>query len=707
MLYLMNNKQFDMPSYCANLETHLGGQEGKAKPFWTALSFAVNAHSGQKRKSGEAYVSHPCEVARILVEEFGVDDPETLAAAILHDTVEDVPEVTNEVIGEVFGRDVEAIVDGCTKVANFSGNRKQFYSMVHKKLFSGAANKVEVMLIKLADRLHNLRTMGSMPKHKRQKIADETLTVYAPMAKVMGLFELKRELYDLALVNKFPRQSQKILSQIKKLEESEEVQQIREKIQGGLEQAWITADIYMVPKGLSSYYDYEHRVLLKETETPMEIIISSRDVQSCYRTMGVINLLFPPIPRTIRDFIANPKPTGYQSLHARANIKGETFLFKFRTDQMYQVGRTGIVRMWLEHRKVPTEFEKEIQEMFGILGSEDSSSYRDIIAASGKKEIYTFTPRGDRICLPKQSTVLDFAFKVHTEVGRRCYAALVGSQKVELQHILSDGDRVTIKTQDSLVRFEQEMQDLCQSAKARSELGKIFSFRRRVLAQKIGESLIKQELKHYGIPLEVMERVEFEDVLEELELDDSSHLARQIGDGRLNLKQLIKDIREKVCPELLTMHPPTGALNRFFLDSLDPVCIKFSQCCDPNPTEKALMGLLSERGLSVHKKECHKLKSLALQREDVVELRWKLKETRVRKPQTLIITQGDSRNRIFMLVGVAPEEMQVQDVIALSYLQNGKTAWEINFEVRTLNDLKKTLAHFNKAGVSLEFVLEQ
>jgi GTP pyrophosphokinase len=155
------------------------------------------------------------------------------------------------------------------------------------------------------------------------------------------------------------------------------------------------------------------------------------------------------------------------------------------------------------------------------------------------------------------------------------------------------------------------------------------------------------------------------------------------------------------------LHPPTGALNRFFLESLDPVCIKFSQCCDPNPTEKALMGLLSERGLSVHKKECGKLKTLALQREDVVELRWKLQETRVRKAQSIIIPLGASRNRIFMLVGVAPVEMQVQDVIALSSLPNGQTAWEINFKVRTLSDLKKTLAHFDKAGVAIEFVLEQ
>ncbi len=462
----------------------------------------------------------------------------------------------------------------------------------------------------------------------------------------------------------------------------------------------------MAPKGLWGYFDYTNRVLLKEIEIPAEIIISTRDIQSCYRTMGVINLLFPPIPRTIRDFIANPKPTGYQSLHARANIRGTTYRFKFRTDQMYHIGRTGIVRMWLEHRKVPSAFEKEIQEMFGILGDEDSGSYRDIIAASGKKEIYTFTPKGDRICLPKQSTVLDFAFKVHTEVGRRCYAAMVGSKKVGLTHILNDGDRVKIFTKDELVRFDPAIQATCHSPKARSELSKMFRMRKDGLARSIGESLVSQEMKHYGIPVDFLKKVEIEGVLEGFELDSTDQLFGRIGDGSLRLKNVMQEIRNKICPDYETLQPPTGALNRYFLKSLDPVCVKFSHCCDPNPTEKALMGLLSERGLSVHKKDCKKLTSLALQREDVVELRWNIKETRVRRPQTIIILQGYSRNRMLMILGVAPDKMKIQEIIALSTLPNGKTAWQINFIVDTLHDLKSVLAHFNKASIEYDFELE-
>ena len=347
---------FNIQEYIKTMEKHLGNQYGPASTFWKAFSFAVDAHQDQIRKSGEAYVSHPCLVAKIIVEELGVIDPETLAAAILHDTVEDVEEVTKEVIGEYFGPNVEAIVEGCTKVTDFTGDKQTFYKMVHRKLFSGAASRVEVMLIKLADRLHNMRTLDSMPKRKRQKIAEETLTVYAPLAKIMGLFGLKRELYDLALRYKFPRQSHKIDTKINRISQSQQIEDIDTKLRKELNDSWVTAKIYFVAKGLSAYFNPKKGLLSKQTETPMEIIISVPDIQTCYSTLGIVNQLFPPIPRTIRDFIANPKPTGYQSLHARANIKGNTYLFKFRTDHMYDTGRVGIIKMWIEQKKMPTAF---------------------------------------------------------------------------------------------------------------------------------------------------------------------------------------------------------------------------------------------------------------------------------------------------------------------------------------------------------------
>lgn len=699
--------KFTIAAYIETMEGYLGKQEGRSRPFWKALSFAVDAHQGQMRKSGDAYISHPALVALILVEELGVDDPETLAAAILHDTVEDVPEVTPEVIGALFGKNVEAIVEGCTKIAGFAGDRQTFYKKVHRKLFSGAASRVEVMLIKLADRLHNLRTMESMPKHKRQKIAEETLTVYAPLAKILGLFEIKRELYNLALSYKFPRQSSKIEAHINKIAASPEVADIQNRLLHELEQVWITADIYIVPRGLWAHFVPAQKVLLKEIETPMEIIISVSDVQTCYRTLGVVNQLYPPIPRTIRDFIANPKPTGYQSLHARANIKGQNYLFKFRTDQMYQTGKTGIVKLWLEQRKDPSAFEEDIREMFDILGGEDEISYTDTIAATGKKEIYTFTPKGDRVCLPKQSTVLDFAFKVHTEVARRCVAAVVGSNRVGPDFILNDGDRVKIITREKPVEFEPEMQNLCQSPKARSFLAKVFRSRRQILAEDIGTAILQQEMKRYGLPFDLLQKNELAGLLQSFELEKVADLFQAIGEGLLPLREVICRLKEKLYANHETLEPPTGALNQIFLDTLDPACIKLSRCCSPIPVQKVLYGLLSERGLSVHRSDCAKIRSLNLKREDVVELRWNLKETSVEKSQTIVFLKAASRNRLLMMLGVAPEEMKIHDVIHLSSLPNGTSAWEVNFRVETLQDLKNILSHFDKTGMEYEIFLEQ
>ncbi len=700
------NKQFNISEYCDRMESILGGQDGEAKVFWQALSFAVDAHKHQRRKSGEAYVSHPLQVAQILAEELEVRDPEVLAAAVLHDTVEDVDEVTNSVIGEMFGKNIETIVDSCTKITHYTGDKQTFYKLVHRKLFSGAAAQLEVMLIKLADRLHNMRTIGAMPKHKRQKIADETLDIYAPLAGVMGLFAMKRELYNLALEQKFPRQSQKVLSSINKLRTDEGVLAIKDHLERKMEESWITNEIRINPKGLWAYYDQGQRVLHKSLANPMEFVILTVDVQTCYRVLGIINQSFPPIPRTIRDFIANPKATGYHSLHARANIKGRNYLFKIRTKEMTAASRTGLVGTWFAEKRVPSSFESDLREMLDILGTDDDLSYRDMIAATGKKSIYTYTPKGDAFELPKHSIVLDFAFKVHTEVGKRCVSARVGQRQANLQTRLRDGDQVEIILQQNPVRFEPDIQKKCQTPKARSELSKLFRMRRRALARDIGENIMKQELKRYGLPFDILEKPGMESIMIYFGLADLDELFLAIGEGRLRLKELIFEMKSGLYAGRETLAPPTGSLNRIELATLDPAYIKFSRCCNPIPTEKGLYGLLSERGLSVHQKECETITSLKVQREDVVELHWRLKETRVRKPQVLVIIEAPSRQRVMMLLSVAPEEMLITDIERLSRLPSRTSAWQVKFQVDTLQGLKNIITHFKKTGFTFEFGIE-
>lgn len=700
----MARKEFDISAYRDLMAGYLSGQDSRAEVFFEALDFAAEAHAGQRRKSGDPYILHPCNVARILAEEMEIRDPEILAAALLHDTVEDVKEVTLETIGERFGKNVEAIVDGCTKITHFLGDKQNFYKMVHRKIFSGAAARLEVMLVKLADRLHNLRTLEAMTRDRRQKVADETLDIYAPMARVMGLFDLKRELYDLALKYKFPKQSNRILAHIRNLENSPEVEEIVTALRQDLQASWINGEIIPRAKGLWGYFDPVNKVLGKAIDHPMEFIILVDDIESCYRVLGLLNQKFPPIPRTIRDFIANPKPTGYQGLHARANIKGRNYLFKIRTPQMARTAQKGILRAWSEH-KPAGQFEKTLREMFDLLGTEEGLSPREMIAASGKKEIYTFTPKGDRIILPLQSIVLDFAYQVHTEVGNRCIAAVIKRERVEPDHVLKDGDQVKIVLQEKPVLFEPRLQELCKTPRARSALAKGFRLRRQALAIKIGKVILEQECQRFGLSMADLLKYK-DEILEKLALDSLDQLFLNVGIAEVTYRELRRRIMEVLPGELDTRKPSTRGLNKIILNTLDPAVIKFSACCKPNPTEKDLIGILNERGISVHQKTCDRFQALKVRREDVVSVSWMLQETLITKPQHLYIPEA-TRNRIFMMLAVAPDKMKIADILVLSRIDEKKPAWEINFGVANLYGMKSILAHFNKSHLEYEFVIEQ
>ncbi len=696
---------FDLELYRSQMRELLGSSS-KVHIFWDALDFATDAHDDQWRRSGEAYIMHPCSVAKILADEMDVVDPEILSAALLHDTVEDVETVTIDVVNEKFGAYVGAIVEGCTKVTQDSSDKQTLSKKVHRKIFSGAALRPEVMLVKLADRLHNLRTLGAMPKHKRQKISDETLDIYAPLATVFGLFSLKREMYNLALSYKFPKQGAKLLGQIRRLGKSPDALEIVEKLEEKISEAWLNAKVTIRTKGLWAYYDSSNRILRKEIDNPLEILIMADDSQSCYTVLGVLNQTFPPIPRTIRDFIANPKPTGYQGLHARTNIKGNKklhkYLFKIRTKGMARRAQRGLFKDWTSKSSNQRRFIREIQELFNAIGSGEAGSYREVIAASGKKEIYTYTPGGDLFCLPAQSTVLDFAFRVHTDIGHTCTGAMIRNRKCASDHILSDGDVIRILRSSHPLQFQASMLNLCRTPRARAELAKTFRVRRQVLSKAIGQSIVVQEMFRYGLPFDLLQKRGVDKVLNHFALTDLDELYVHVGEGRLRLSDLIQQIKDKLYYGQSPFVEPTGQLNRIELTTLDPVTIKISACCKPNPTDKGLFAFLSERGLSIHHKDCPQLKKAKFQREDIVNLRWKLRESRVEKPQTLVIMAG-TQHRVMMLLGVAPDEMKVLDVVLLSKTPTPNPAWEITFEVPTLYVLRNVLRHFDKSSLVYAF----
>ena len=700
----MRRIPFDMDAYRQRMRELLGDSPDQSV-FWDALDFAIGAHFDQWRKSGDAYILHPCSVAKILAEEMDITHPEILAAALLHDTVEDVEAVTAEVVGSRFGPYVQAIVEGCTKVTHVSGSKQHNSQRTHRKIFSGAALRPEVMLVKLADRMHNLRTLQALPRTKRQRIADETIDIYAPLATVFGLFHLKRQMYNLALLYKYPKQGAKLNSQIRQLNDSPVALEIVQALRQQIKAYNLEAEVTMRTKELWAYYDATNMLLLKRIETPMEVLIVVNDRHSCYRALGIANETFRPIPRTIRDFIANPKPTGYQGLHARAIVKGQKFLFKIRTHEMARMAQRGLFRNWSSRSGKQGQFVKEIQELFDALSSDESFSYRDVIAASGKKEIYTYTPQGDLICLPFNSTVLDFAFRVHTEIGRTCLGGMIRNTRVAPDQLLADGSMVRIIRAKEPVRFEQHMINICKTPRARAELTKGFRERRRKVTRQVGESLMRQEMLRYGFPYHVMEGESLQNILQSFHIDSIDEFYGRIGEGRIRLYDVMSRIKADLFGGQSPLFTPTGAFNKVELTTLDPVCVKLSSCCKPNPTAKDNCALLTEKGFSVHHKKCIRLESIKFRREDAVNITWRLRDTAVRKPQELHILRA-SRADVMRTMGDAPEEMEVTHLQLLSSYSTHEPAWQLNFRVPNLYAMQRTLRHFDKSGIPYEFYLE-
>jgi len=696
----MQHIPFDLEVYRSRISPFID-KSPNGGLFWEALDFAVEAHDDQWRKSGDAYILHPCSVAKILAEEMDVIHPEILAAALLHDTVEDVEEVTVDLVKEKFGSYVAAIVEGCTKVTHSSGDKQNQSKLVHRKIFSGAAMRPEVILVKLADRLHNLRTLKAMPKAKRQRISDETIDIYAPLATILGLYGMRREMYNLALLYRFPKQGAKLNLHLEQLKQSPVALEIIAELTKAMDDAWLNCDVSMRVKGLWAYYDTSNRILRKEIDNPIEVVMIVDDQEVCYQALGIVNQAFPPIPRTIRDFIANPKPTGYQGLHSRVVVQGKEFLIKIRTQEMARKAQRGLFKNWTSKSDKQGRFIREIMEMFDLLSSDATVSYREMINVGRKKTIYTYTPRGDLIYLPINSIVLDFAFKVHTEIGHRCIGGMVGNKKVDPEYRLKDGDVVRIIRSENVVQFDQKMVGVCQDPRARSELSKALRNRRRPVSIHVGESTLVQEIKNYGYDEEVLQRKDIAKLFKEFSIKSLDDLYVNIAESKIPLAKVIDFIKNEYYGGQSFLMPPTGKINRVVLTTLDPVSIKLSSCCRPDPTAKVSRGLLTENGLSIHNKDCEKLKELEFQREDALDVSWKLRATTLTKKQSIYLLRL-TRQRVTTLVSSAPEAMRMFELSMLTLVPTKTPDWQLDFKVDNLYGLRQVLKHFEKSKVPFE-----
>ncbi|HBT97584.1 MAG TPA: bifunctional (p)ppGpp synthetase/guanosine-3',5'-bis(diphosphate) 3'-pyrophosphohydrolase [Desulfobulbaceae bacterium] len=705
----MQKKQipFDTAAYREQMAPILAGH-AKTEIFWDALEFAERAHHGQWRKAGDAYILHPCSVARILAEEMGIVNPEIMAAGLLHDTIEDVPGVTREVIERRFGAYTRQIVEGCTKVTQDSADRHQSAHLNHLRLFSGAALHPEVMLVKLADRLHNMRTLNALPKKKRQRVADETLNIYAPLSSLFGFFVIKREMYNLAISFRYKKRSDQINAHIKELRNNPIANTLVETLRQKMRVARLDCEVNLRVKELSAYYDSRNHILRDRIEFPIEIhlVINGADTDGCYRALGILHATCQPLPRTIRDFIANPKNlTGYRSLHSRAVVGGLQLLFKIRTKEMIHFAQRGNWQNWIsKDGSLKLEFMKEFQEFFNALSATDAPGIQNVIAASESKEIYTYTPRGDVIRLPSNATVLDFAFQVHSQLGRACQNGLIRNKIYPIDHVLHDGDIVKIIRADQPVQFPQETLGWLRTARARAELAEDFRIRRRKVTKEIGYTMLRQELRRYGFSPDVLEGDSREALLRAFDLPDFDEMCGRIGEGRMRLITIMERIKNDFYGGVAPLVPPVGIFNTVKLSTLDPVCVKLSACCKPDPTSHNNFALLTERGISVHHKQCQQLQKIAFHRDDAVDISWKLKETQVEKMQELRF-HGLTRLEILALVTHAPEQLRLYALEAANGEEDTRK-WRLLFKASDLLALQRVLRYFRRSVDSFDFFIK-
>lgn len=610
----------------------------------SALEFAYSAHFGQKRKSGEPYIIHPVAVAQILAE-LGLD-AETIMAGLLHDTVEDT-EANPEEIEERFGPAVRKIVEGETKVS-------KLYKLAHaapeekhaeekhaedlRQMFIAMAEDVRIIIVKLADRLHNLRTLEFMPPHKQTRIARETLEIYAPLAHRLGIGQVKLELEDLSFRYLDPENYLALEAKLKSHRQEREtaVQKARENLEQALNRDFIlkqsikkieitgrTKHLYSIwkkmereGKAVEQIYDLlALRVILepKASKDPEENAL--REKQVCYHVLGLVHALWQPIPGRVKDYIAVPKPNGYQSLHTTViAVGGLPLEVQIRTKEMHQIAEFGIAAHWLykEGYTDPEDLKKRVGWLRSIQEwQQEYSSSRDFIEAVTRDllgdRVFVFTPKGKIINLPKGATAVDFAYHIHTEVGHHMVGAKVNNRIVPLSTELQNGEIVEILT----AKTAHPSKDWVEYAKTRSAKQKVRTYFRtfeRAETLEKGLRMLEKYFKRRGIPKPLESQLE--EVGRKLVKSPAPEdLYSALASGRVAPQQIARILAPKPEPTVSKPKPVKNELG-IRLESDLQVPIKLASCCDPAKGDAILGYVTRGRGVTIHKAGCPNLRRL-------------------------------------------------------------------------------------------------
>jgi guanosine-3',5'-bis(diphosphate) 3'-pyrophosphohydrolase len=610
-----------------------------------AFEFSASAHRGQKRLSGHDFISHSVEVAKILVHQ--QLDSVTIAAALLHDVAED-SEVTLNELREEFGDEVGNIVDGLTKLSTLKfRNAAEAQSENYRKLLLSIASDARVIFVKLADRLHNMRTLEHLPEEKRRVIALETREIYATLAHRFGMAGIKTELEDLAFKFLEPEDYRALANQVQaRREEREEmIERLRVPLERALRDAGIEGyEITGRPKHLWSIYKK-----MKQRSRPFEEIydlmairVLVRSVQDCYHALGIIHHHWTPLQERIKDYIASPKSNGYQSLHTTIfGPGGQLYEIQIRTAEMHRTADFGLAAHWVykESRK-RDELDGQFEWFRQLLELQQDTSQPEEFLEFLKidlyqDEIFMFTPKGDVKRLPKGATPIDFAFAVHTEVGLRCRGAKVNGRIAPLHRALQNGDTVEVLT-GSQARASKDWLSHVRTARARHKIRQWIKQEEAERSVGLGKEILERELRRRRLTMPGDDALA--QAAERLSTGSADGLYQVLGRGDMPIGQVVKALFPDRKTEELKAPKPTAfgrVMNRLRLGrgvkihGVDGLLVRYAQCCQPVPGDPVVGYVTKGRGISIHRSDCPSLLTMPDEPERRVEIDWQEMEGEV------------------------------------------------------------------------------
>jgi GTP pyrophosphokinase len=627
-----------------------------------AYTYAEEAHKGQKRASGEGYITHCVSVAGILAEM--KVPPVVVISGLLHDTVEDT-KITNDDLRRDFGDEVAKLVDGVTKLTNLPrvsrgdqhiqdaeapiepdpveesrlarGRRQDLASETLRKTFLAMGEDIRVVLIKLADRLHNMRTLGFMPEAKRKRIAQETLDIFAPLANRLGIWQMKWELEDLGFRYAMPDKYKEIAENLAERQEdrNHQIQTIQQRLLNVMAQADIKAEISGRPKHIYSIYKK-----MKEKGRPFEMVRDLRafrlivpDIPSCYAALGVIHTRWRPIPHEFDDYIAAPKDNFYQSLHtAIIYDDGKPLEVQIRTAEMHQNAEFGIAAHWRykERGRRDETYEQRINWIRQLMDwrqdVNDAQEFVDSMKTDVFQDrVYVFTPRGDIIDLPAGSTPIDFAYHVHTQIGHRCRGAKINGKLVTLDYTLKTGDQLEILTSKQGGPSRDWLNinlGLIKTQRARSKVRQWFKKQDRDQNISQGKTLLDRELRRLGIT-----DFDLEKISRDFDYHDTDDLYEDLGCGDFSMGRIINrlsDAEKDRQQEYVETRPATDTKkigNAVIVLGLKGILTGLAKCCNPAPGDEIIGYITRGRGATIHRMDCPNMLRLT-DRERLVKVNW-------------------------------------------------------------------------------------